>query len=89
MVAYLCFTVESANWVEDQGGLPHLIKRIAKHLQAKGFSESHAIATAVSAVKKTCFNGDVNWPGVQQVNSGYRTEACIAAAQWEAMKARA
>jgi len=36
------------NWVEEQGGLPSFIKRVAKHIVADGgLSESHAIAAAV------------------------------------------
>lgn len=36
------------NWVEQQGGLPSFIKRVAKHIMADGkLSESHAIAAAV------------------------------------------
>jgi len=77
------------NWVDQQGGLPKFIKRIAQHLIRKGFSESHAIATAVNAAKKMCRTGDVNFPGKQQVNAGSRAEACAAVAQWEKMKAKA
>jgi hypothetical protein len=36
------------NWVEEQGGLPSFIKRVAKHIVTDGgLSESHAIAAAV------------------------------------------
>jgi hypothetical protein len=78
-----------ANWVEKAGGLPKYIKRISKHLRSKGMTESHAIATAVNAAKKMCATGDLNWPGLQQVNPGSRAEACAAVASWEAKKARA
>lgn len=78
-----------ANWVEQTGGLPKYIKRIARHLRKKGFSESHAIATAVNAAKKMCSTGDVNFPGKQNVNPGSRAEACNAVRQWESKKARA
>lgn len=78
-----------ANWVEQQGGLPKYIERIAVHLKAKGMSTSHAIATAVNAAKKMCSTGDLNWPGLQNVNPGSRAEACAAVARWEAMKAAA
>src|SRR5690606_18902802 len=77
------------NWVEQQGGLPSYIKRIARHLQRKGMSKSRAIATAVNAAKKMCRTGDTNWPGKQQVNPGSRAEACAAVRQWNAMRARA
>ncbi|MBO0820276.1 MAG: hypothetical protein J2P26_05440 [Nocardiopsaceae bacterium] len=77
------------NWVEKVGGLPSYIKRISKHLTRKGMSKSHAIATAVNAARKMCRTGDVNFPGVQQVNAGSRAEACAAIADWERKKAQA
>lgn len=80
---------ETFNWVDDVGGLPSYIKRISKHLQRKGMSESHAIASAVNAAKKMCATGDLNWPGLQNVNPGSRAEACASVASWEAKKARA
>lgn len=76
------------NWVDQQGGLPKFIKRIANHLKLKGYSDSRAIATAVNAAKKMCRTGDTNFPGKQQVNLGSRAEACAAVAQWEKMKAK-
>ena len=76
------------NWVEKAGGLPSYIKRIAKHLQHKGMTESHAIATAVNAAKKMCATGDLNWPGLQNVNPGSKAEACAAVADWERKKAQ-
>jgi len=76
------------NWVAKAGGLPKYIKRIAKHLKAKGMDESRAIATAVNAAKKMCATGDVNFPGKQQVNPGSKAEACAAVADWEAKKAK-
>ncbi|TBO56771.1 hypothetical protein EYS09_26210 [Streptomyces kasugaensis] len=79
---------ELANWVEKAGGLPSYIKRIAKHLQEKGMTESRAIATAVNATKKMCRTGDLNFPGRQDVNPGSRAEACAAVAEWEAKKAK-
>lgn len=77
------------NWVEEQGGLPKYIERIALHLVAKGMGHSRAIATAINASKRMCATGDLNWPGLQNVNPGSRAQACAAVAQWEAMKARA
>jgi len=62
--------------------IPPYMKRIEKHLIAKGMSESRAIATAVNAAKKMCSTGDVSWPGRQQINAGSRAEACAAVAQW-------
>jgi len=41
------------NWVEEQGGLPDFIKRVAKHIMAdSGYPQSRAIAAAVSQCKK-------------------------------------
>lgn len=78
------------NWVDQVGGLPSYIERIAKHLHyEKGKSIGHAIAIAVNVVKKMCATGDINFPGVQQVNAGSHAEACKAVAEWEAKKARA
>lgn len=79
----------SLNWVDDVGGLPRYIKRIAQHLQRKGMTQSHAIAVAVNAAKRMCSTGDVNFPGRQQVNAGSRAEACAAVAEWERKKAEA
>jgi hypothetical protein len=76
------------NWVEDAGGLPLPVKKIEKHLEAKGMDKSRAIATAVNVVKKGCATGDLNWPGQQEVNAGTRAEWCAAAADWEAKKAK-
>ena len=77
------------NWIERQGGLPSYIERIAVHLHAKGMPISQAIATGVNAAKKMCATGDLNWPGLQHVNPGSRSEACAAVARWEAMKVAA
>lgn len=78
----------STNWVEQAGGLPSYIRRIAEHVKAKGHSDGQAIAIAVSQAKKMCASGDTNLPGVQHVNAGSQAEACAAVAQWEQMKAR-
>ncbi|MFI6326581.1 hypothetical protein ACIBG8_54295 [Nonomuraea sp. NPDC050556] len=84
MIEHEEFTLSAAfNWVEDRGGLPAYIKRIAKHVPG---DESQKIATAINAAKKMCSTGDLNWPGLQHVNAGSQAEACAAVAQWEAMK---
>jgi hypothetical protein len=62
------------NWVDRAGGLPNFIKRVAKHIMAdSGYSQSRAIAAAISQCKK----GRLGAKGL------------AAAAQWEALKARA
>lgn len=76
-----------ANWVENVGGLPSYIERIAVHLHnEQGMNISRAIATAINAAKKMCMTGDLNWPGLQHVNMGSKAEACAAIAEWEAKK---
>ena len=78
------------NWVENSGGLPMYIRRIANHLHAeKGMDIGHAIAVAVNAAKKMCASGDLNFPGKQNVNAGSHAEACAAVAEWEKKKASA
>lgn len=78
------------NWVEQRGGLPMYIRRIANHLhQEKGMTISHAIPVAINAARKMCASGDTNFPGKQQVNPGSQAEACAAIAQWEKMKGQA
>lgn len=70
------------NWVDDVGGLPRYIGRIAEHLIAKGMSESHAIASAVNVVKRWCRGGG-------DVQADTQAKACAAVASWEEKKARA
>lgn len=90
------------NWITrskvgNAGHLPKYIKRIVKHLQEKGMTQSRAIATAVNVVRKMCHGtasggpGDrLNWPKSQRnVNAKSIAEACAAAAEWEAKKAEA
>lgn len=61
------------NWIERKGGhLPAFIKRVAKHIMAdSGYSQSHAIASAISQCKK----GRLGAKGL------------AAAAAWERLKA--
>jgi hypothetical protein len=76
------------NWVQQTGGLPQYIKRISDHLRAKGMDQSRSIAVAVNAAKRMCATGDLNFPGLQQVNAGSKAEACAAVADWERKKAQ-
>lgn len=82
---------DTKNWVDQQGGLPPLIKRIADHIHKDnpGWDRSRAIAAAVNAVKKMAATGDTNLPGVQRVSPKARAAAAAAVAQWERMKASA
>lgn len=83
-------TSRHMNWVEEQGGLPRYFERIACHLHfEKQMPVGMAIATAHNVSVKMCATGDLEWPGLQNVNLGSRAEACAAVARWEAMKAAA
>ena len=78
------------NWVDDVGGLPKYIKKIADAVQKEtGKSEGNSIAIAVNACKKMCKTGDLNFPGDQDVNPGSKAKACKAIEEWEAKKAEA
>lgn len=65
------------NWVEQGGGLPSFIERVAKHIlhDTPGMTVSRAIASAVSQVKKWAAKGNA--------------KAIKAVAQWEALKGKA
>ena len=71
------------NWVEEAGGLPEYICRIARSISTKrGKSISNAIQIAVGVVKR--------WAkGVGDVDADTRAKAAAAVAQWEAIKAKA
>lgn len=69
------------NWVEENGGLPDYICRIAKGVMKSGKSKSQAIAIAVSRVKKWAAGGD-------DVDADTKAKAAKAVAQWTALKAK-
>ena len=76
------------NWVEQVGGLPSYIERVAKHLHyEKGYPISRAIATAINHAKKMCSTGRA-FGGKVSVSGKARAVACKAVADWEAKKAR-
>lgn len=69
-------------WHHPGWQLPAYIQHIANDVRESGKSESHAIAIAVSAVKKWSVGG-------KKVDSNTRAAARKAVAEWEAEKARA
>jgi hypothetical protein len=70
------------NWVENVGGLPAFIVKIAKDLhEERGMTISRAIATAISMCKKWAAGG-------KNVKPATRAKAAAAIAKWESMKAR-
>jgi SPP1 gp7 family putative phage head morphogenesis protein len=77
------------NWVEESGGLPSYIKRIAKHLQANGHSTGSAIATAVNTVRRWAAGGTVTASGGPRVSAKTQALAAAAYAEWKAKAASA
>ncbi len=71
-----------SNWVQEGGGLPEYICRIARAIKRSGKTTSQAIAIAVSRVKKWAAGGD-------DVDADTRAKAAKALAQWEALKVKA
>jgi hypothetical protein len=70
-----------SNWVQESGGLPEYICRIARAIHRSGKPISQSISIAVSRVKK--------WAaGADDVDADTRAKAAKAVAQWEALKAK-
>jgi len=77
------------NWWEKVGGLPDLVTRVAKHLVSeRAYTESRAIATALSQVRKVCATGRT-FGGRTQVHESTKAEYCKAAAEIETKRAAA
>lgn len=70
-----------SNWVEEAGGLPDYICRIARAVKRTGKTTSQAVAIAVSRVKRWAAGGD-------DVDADTRAKAAKALAQWTALKAK-
>lgn len=68
------------NWVEQAGGLPDYICRIARAVKKTGKTTSQAIAIAVSRVKK--------WATGAGVNAKTQAKASKAVTEWEALRAK-
>lgn len=69
------------NWVENAGGLPPYIRKLARAIEKSGKSLDSAIAIAISRVKAWAAGGD-------DVDADTRAKAAKALAQWEALKAK-
>lgn len=69
------------NWVENNGGLPPYVRKIARGIMKSGKTKSQAIAIAISRIKKWAAGGD-------DVDPDTRAQAAKALAQWEALKAK-
>lgn len=79
----LAKTPEKDNWIDEQGGLPEFICRIARSIHKKrGKSISNAIQIAVGVVKRWAAGG-------KDVDADTRAKAAAAVVQWEKMKAKA
>lgn len=69
------------NWVENAGGLPPYVRKVARGIMKSGKTKSQAIAIAISRMKKWAAGGD-------DVDADTRAKAAKAVAQWEAAKAK-
>lgn len=69
-----------SNWVQDNGGLPDYICRIARAIKKTGKTTSQAIAIAVSRVKV--------WASGKGVDKGTQAKAAAALAEWEKLRAK-
>lgn len=70
-----------SNFVQENGGLPDYICRIAKAIKRTGKTTSQAIAIALSRTRK--------WAaGADNVDADTRAKAAKAIAQWDALRAK-
>lgn len=69
------------NWVENAGGLPPYVRKVARGIMKSGKTKSQAIAIAISRMKKWAAGGG-------DVDADTRAKAAKAVAQWEATKAK-
>lgn len=69
-----------SNWVQDAGGLPDYICRIAKAIKKTGKTTSEAISIAVSRVKV--------WAAGKGVDKETQAKAAEAVAAWEKLRAK-
>ena len=71
------------NWVENNGGLPPYIRKIARAIhQKRGIPLSRAIPMAIGKIKDWAAGGD-------DVTAKTRAKAAAALAKWTALKAKA
>jgi hypothetical protein len=70
-----------SNWVQDAGGLPDYICRIARAVKKTGKTTGSAISIAVSRVKK--------WATGVGVSTDVQAKAATAVAEWEKLKGKA
>lgn len=73
-------TSTTDNWVARRGGLPPMVRAIARALMRNGHTESGAISLAIGAVKRWARGGG-------KVHPSTRARAAAAVAHWEAIKA--
>lgn len=73
-------TPDKDNWVDEQGGLPRYVRRVARELMKRGMPKQQAIATAISRIKYWAATSD---------DPAVRAKAAAAVAHWEKMKSSA
>jgi hypothetical protein len=68
------------NWVQDAGGLPDYICRVAKGVKKSGKTTSEAIAIAVDRMKV--------WAAGKGVDKDTQAKAAAALAEWEKLRVK-
>ena len=84
-------TSSGSNWVQEEGGLPEYICRVARSIMKGGVSRERAIPMAIGTMRRWASSGRVSEGGKgggSQVDAKTRAQAIKALAQWEAMKAK-
>jgi hypothetical protein len=69
------------NWVENAGGLPPYVRKIARGIMKTGKSKSSSIAIAISRIKVWAGGGG-------GVDADTKAKAAAALAEWDAAKAK-
>ena len=68
------------NWVDDVGGLPKYVRRVARELMKSGHPKSRAIAIAIGRIKV--------WAATSK-DPAVKAKAAAAVADWERKKMQA
>lgn len=77
---------DKTNWIEETGGLPSYIRRVAEHLHGAGKSTGEAIQQAIGIVRNWAAGHDGHG---NAVSAATRAKAAAALAQYEKQRAQA
>jgi len=76
------------NWVQEAGGLPDYICRVARAVKRNGHTTSEAIRIAIGAVRNWAHGHSSGGKGTKSVHPQTQAKGAAAAAAWEALKAK-